>query len=84
MFDLSKFLANKYQCGESRDIWNEYGTPYVVSKYGEYDRSLKYPITRIYEFYPWEEMALGYYGALRLIHPIVDAYGDDPYEDPDY
>ncbi len=65
MFDLLKFIISKYY-GEYRGIWGCEGTVYE-----NYNPELKYPIIRVYKFYPWEEMAIGYCKAYNFIYDEV-------------
>ena len=54
MFDLYKFLLNKYKFGYY-SIWGEKNTIYE-----NYDEKLIYPIRKVYKYYPWKEIVYGY------------------------
>lgn len=66
-FDLYKFLNNKYQDGEWSWVWGAEDTPYADFS----ESKMEFPITKIYKFYPWEDMAIGYCRSRDL------AYKDD-------
>lgn len=70
MFDLYKFLGNKYSDGLYWGIWGAEDTIYE-----DYNENLKYPILKIYKFYPWEEMAIGYIQAEIAVYKI-DGYDE--------
>ena len=66
MFDLSKFLLNKYEYGDGY-IW---GTKDTI--YENYDEKINYPIRKVYKYYPWEEMAYDYFKFQLIINSLPD------------
>ena len=61
MFDLCKFLLNKYEYGECSEVWGSLGTIYE-----NYDEYLEYPIRKVYKFHKWEDLAIGYCIAKKI------------------
>jgi len=56
MFDLIKFLKNKYDGKYEYEWYTKDNTEYNIDK-----EELEFPIRKIYKFYPWEDMAIGYF-----------------------
>jgi len=80
MFDLCKFLNDKYHDGEFWYIWScewdREGTPYETPLLC----TLEYPIRKIYKFYPWENLAIGYYYAQNLVFKYDEESWNSPFD----